>query len=193
MCQHVPRSNSKSQSLLTADQNRIEGFWASLGAVSLVSIPNLLFLLFLCRLKMIPPLPEEVWDAIAEFLRSESLSQVCKRLRKVLGSHRYVKIKCGAEQIVACIEGLMENVRALNYGGASVRNIGDSGAQALAALKKAPSLHTLTLEFQHHSIADSGAQALAALKEAPSLHTLTLNLSSFLVGDLGAHLYYKSV
>ena len=94
---------------------------------------------------MIPPLPEEVWDAIAEFLQSKSLSQVCKRLRKVLGSHRYVKIGCGAEQIVACIEGLIGNVRALHF---LVTSIGDSGAQALAALKEAPLLHTLTLDLQ---------------------------------------------
>ena len=64
---------------------------------------------------MIPPLPKEVWHVIAEFLQSESLSQVCRRLRKVLGSHRYVKINCGMEQFVACMKGLMWNVRALHF------------------------------------------------------------------------------
>ena len=54
----------------------------------------------------------------------------------------------------------------------------DSGAQALAALKEAPSLHTLTLNLQNNSVGDSGAQALAALKESPLLHTLTLTTYS---------------
>ena len=50
----------------------------------------------------------------------------------------------------------------------------NSGVQAVAALKEAPSLHTLTLHLGSNSIGDGGAQALAALKEAPSLHTLGL-------------------
>ena len=60
------------------------------------------------------------------------------------------------------------NVRSLQLhdGGNSV---GDSGAQALAALKDAPSLHTLSLDLRGNSVGDRGAQALAALKDAPSL------------------------
>ena len=41
-----------------------------------------------------------------------------------------------------------------------------SGAQALAALREAPLLHTLTLALWCNSLGASGAQALAALKEA---------------------------
>ena len=39
-----------------------------------------------------------------------------------------------------------------------------------------PLLHTLTLDLQYNSGGDSGAQALAALKETPLLHILTINL-----------------
>ena len=89
---------------------------------------------------MLPPLPKEVLDAIAEFLQSESLSQLCRRLRKVLGSHRYVKINRGAEQFVARMKILLRNLRALHF----VRSVKASGVEALAALKEAPLLHTLS-------------------------------------------------
>ena len=56
--------------------------------------------------------------------------------------------------------------------------VGAGGAQALAALKEAPLLHTLTLDLQHSSLGSSGAQTLAALKGAPSLHTLTVNVDA---------------
>ena len=55
-------------------------------------------------------------------------------------------------------------------------NIGDSGAQALAELKEAPTLTTLTLDLEGNGIGDAGAQALATLKDAASLSTLKLNL-----------------
>ena len=55
-------------------------------------------------------------------------------------------------------------------------NIGDSGAQALAELKEAPALTTLTLDLEGNGIGDAGAQALATLKDAASLSTLKLNL-----------------
>ena len=55
-------------------------------------------------------------------------------------------------------------------------NIGDSGAQALAELKEAPALTTLTLDLEGNSIGDAGAQALATLKDAASLSALDLNL-----------------
>ena len=64
--------------------------------------------------------------------------------------------------------------------------MGESGAQALAALKDAPSLHTLSLDLHGNSVGESGAQALAALKDAPSLHTLSLDLRGNSVGDSGA-------
>ena len=54
--------------------------------------------------------------------------------------------------------------------------MGENGAQALAALKDAPSLHTLSLDLCENSVGESGAQALAALKDAASLHTLSLDL-----------------
>ena len=65
-------------------------------------------------------------------------------------------------------------------------DIGDDGAQALAALKCAPALHTLTLNLRGNTVGDKGVQALAALKEAPCLHTLTVELSDNAVGPSGA-------
>ena len=47
--------------------------------------------------------------------------------------------------------------------------MGESGAQALAALKDAASMHSLSLNLHGNSVGESGAQALAALKDAPSL------------------------
>ena len=55
-------------------------------------------------------------------------------------------------------------------------NLLPSGAQALAGLKDATALHTVTLNLGHNLVGDSGAQALAELKDAAALHTLTLNL-----------------
>ena len=43
-------------------------------------------------------------------------------------------------------------------------SVEDSGAKALAALKDAPSLHTLSLGLGRNPVGDSGAQALATLK-----------------------------
>ena len=63
--------------------------------------------------------------------------------------------------------------------------MGDSGAQALAGLKNAAALHTLTLNLWHNNVGDSGAEALAGLKNAATLHTLTLNLWYNNVGASG--------
>ena len=63
--------------------------------------------------------------------------------------------------------------------------MGDSGAQALAGLKNAAALHTLTLNLWHNNVGDSGAEALAGLKNVAALHTLTLNLAHNDVGDSG--------
>ena len=52
----------------------------------------------------------------------------------------------------------------------------DSGVQAIAALKEAPLLHTLSLNLEANGVGQGRAQVLAALKEAPSLGTLTLDL-----------------
>ena len=64
--------------------------------------------------------------------------------------------------------------------------MGGSGAQALAAVKDAPSLHTLSLNLRQNSVGESGARALAALKDAPSLNTLSLDLSGNFMGGSGA-------
>ena len=120
---------------------------------------------------MVLQLPLEVWDVISDLVHSEVLSQVCQKLREPLGTHRYVKLRCTGENVQRVLR-LIGNVRSLqlDHGGNSV---GDSGAQALAALKDAASLHTLSLNLRSNSVGESGAQALAALKDAPSLHICT--------------------
>ena len=50
------------------------------------------------------------------------------------------------------------------------------GARALSELRRAPLLHTLSLNLQVNDIGVSGAQALATFRDAPALHTLVLNL-----------------
>jgi hypothetical protein len=67
-----------------------------------------------------------------------------------------------------------------------VTGIRDAGAQALAGLKDAPKLTTLTLHLQGNKIGDIGAQALAGLKDAASLTTLTLLLGENQIGNIGA-------
>ena len=65
------------------------------------------------------------------------------------------------------------------------RTAGDPGTQALAALHKAPSLHTLHLDLSLNQLRAAGAQALAALKATPALHTLHLDLKVNQVGTAG--------
>ena len=61
--------------------------------------------------------------------------------------------------------------------------IGHIGAQALAELR---SLHTLILNLAETGMGDEGAQALAQLKNAPSMYTLILRLCKNGIGDSGA-------
>ena len=68
----------------------------------------------------------------------------------------------------------------------------DDGLRALASLKAAPFLHTLSLHLASQgdesrtNLTHQGFGALASPKEAPHLHTLSLNLSDCSVGDAGA-------
>ena len=57
-----------------------------------------------------------------------------------------------------------------------VNDIGDGGAQSLATLNVARSLHTLHLDLGSTRIGVVGVQAMAALKDAMSLRTLHLDL-----------------
>ena len=94
---------------------------------------------------MVLQLPLEVWDVIVDLVHSDVLSQVCQKLRELLGTHRYVKLRCTGENLQRVL-GLIGNLRSLqlDWGG---NYVGDSGAQALAALKDAASLHTLSLDL----------------------------------------------
>ena len=65
-------------------------------------------------------------------------------------------------------------------------NIGANGARSLAALAAAPVLHSLHLSLWHNSLGNAGAEALAGLRAAPALHTLTLDLGDNCIGDGGA-------
>ena len=140
-------------------------------------------ILFLCRCNMVLQLPLEVWDVIADVVHSDVLSQVCQKLRELLGTHLYVKLRFTGENMQRVL-GLIGNVRSLQLDLCG-NPVGESGAQALAALKGATSLHTLSLGLCCNSVGESGARALAALKDAPSLHTLSLDLGRNSVGDTG--------
>ena len=56
-------------------------------------------ILFLCRCNMVLPLPLEVWDVNADLVHSDVLSQVCQKLRELIGTHRYVKLRCTGENV----------------------------------------------------------------------------------------------
>ena len=92
---------------------------------------------------MVLQLPLEVCDVIADLVHSDVLIQVCQKLRKLLGTHRYVKLRCTGENLQRVL-GLIGNLRSLQLGFGE-NSVGESGAQALAALKDAASLHTLSL------------------------------------------------
>ena len=103
---------------------------------------------------MIPQLPVEVWNLITDFLDSDSLCQVCQRLRAVLGIGRYLKVKCGADKIAQRVTVCIGNIRSLRLRGHLLKS---TGAWALAALKEAPSLHAVTLDLENSAVRDSGA------------------------------------
>ena len=153
-------------------------------APSSITLSHCPFILFLCRCNIVLPLPLEVWDVIADLVHSDVLSQVCQKLRELIGTHRYVKLRCTGENVQRVL-GLIGNVRSLQLDHGA-NSVGDSGAQALAALKDAPSLHTLCLDLGQNSVGESGAQALVALTDAASLHSLCLNLWWNSVGESGA-------
>ena len=59
---------------------------------------------------------------------------------------------------MACMKGLMWNVRALHFVVPSVESSASARARALAAaLKKAPLLHTLMLNLNSNAVGDSWA------------------------------------
>ena len=78
---------------------------------------------------MVLQLPLEVWNAIADFIHSESLSQVCQVLRAFLGSGRYMKVDCYEDQIAERAVKHVDNLRSLQL---QDRSLGEGGAQALA-------------------------------------------------------------
>ena len=126
--------------------------------------------------------PDELWGPIADLANSESLSQVCRRLRELLGSHRYVKVTCNPDQVVDKITPIAGSVRTLQL---EVRHGWDSTC-TLAVLRTAPHLQMLCVDIEdfclNFSAGPSGTnfesfcEGLAALKENPLLHTLALNL-----------------
>ena len=62
----------------------------------------------------------------------------------------------------------------------------DAGAQALAALREAPALHSLCLDLSWQAIGYDGALALTSLLEAPSVRVLHLDLRYNRLGAAGA-------
>ena len=157
-------------------------------------------------------LPPELWEQIADYLRSDSLSQVCAALWHCPG-RRYLKVLWSPARAadvlpiaanlrlltltVARADWLPTVVDPLRHATAmhtlilNLRRVqfGRAGAhemQSLAGLTQAPALRTLTVNLQGSKVGPEGACALAALRAAPALHTLILNLQATQVGDVGA-------
>ena len=119
-------------------------------------------------------LPSDVWQHISDFLQSPVLSHVCtKTWLKLRGQHLQERLEPGVGNADAIHKWKMQ-MRTLRL---TKKNTRDSATPLLVALRDAPELHTLRLNFEEHQVEDSGVHALAMLKEAPSLHTLHLNLS----------------
>ena len=124
------------------------------------------------------PFCPDVWERITDFLECDCVSQVCLTLRQSLG-RRYVKMTWGTRRAADAL-ALAKNLRILTL------RVPDSTAapRAVDLLRRAPALHTLTLDLQ--STADTVAEALAALKGASALHTLALALGGMKLGASGA-------
>ena len=154
-------------------------------------------------------LPPDVWEAVADLLQSESLSQVCQTLWKALGAGRYVRLHCTADRTVRQVARVAETVRALElhvtgpwYPADTLAALTDArhlqtlalhdawadvcalGAHGFTALTGLRALTGLTLGFAN-AVGVTGAQALAALKDIPALRTLTLHLAFNELGDAG--------
>ena len=127
-------------------------------------------------------LPPELWDGIADAAHSDALSQVCRSLRRRLGSRRYVQLVCEASRAAEHVAAVVGNVRALQL---AVCGLWDP-TEAVAALRRAPHLHTVALENLEADMGVAGARAVAALKDLPVLQALTIDLSGNAVGTMGA-------
>ena len=150
-------------------------------------------------------LPPDLWGAIADFVPSNRLSQVCRELGEVLEG-QYVNVTWKSRKAFKAeqMELAAWKMRSLQLkvlgpwdptsAVAALRcaphlrslvveysrpqsKISDNGARTLAGLQEMPSLQTLSLDLSGNAVGAAGAQALAALKNAPSLRKLTLNLS----------------
>ena len=133
----------------------------------------------------------DVLHCISDFSGTAACSHVCSRLWNALhGRHLTYSIRreCDPLQTLnnLSLPGLHTfALRCVGPVGPLSDNLGDSRAQALARLKDAPALHTLTLSLWFNCVGDSGAHALAGLKEAPAVHTLTLVLGANNIGASG--------
>ena len=161
--------------------------------------------------KMMMQLPPDVLRHLSDFLECAALSHTCQKawgilqrrhLRCILDAdilqERGADLSADAAHTLRAIgkdlDGCAEGLNALGLSdtlrviSVNLRtcNIGDKGAQALAALRNIWFLHTLELDLSSNSIGFAGAQALGALWETRALHTLRLDLGYNAVGDEGA-------
>ena len=131
-------------------------------------------------------LPNDVLCCICDFSGTALCSHASSRLWKLLQQrHLHHHIPKERDFLAMMTDLRMQAVRtaALDF----IDNyVGSSGAEALAGLKDAGILHTLTLNLARNNVGDRGVEALADLKNAGALHTLTLDLGGNDMGDRGA-------
>ena len=144
------------------------------------------------RLGMVLQLPFDVWESISEYLRSDSLSHVCRSLWQGL-RERYVTRRCRTAVDMRRAAACHPRVRVLQLALQCPQSptlelpalTWRALRQACASLREA--LQALVLGLLGRSMADVCAGALGPLQDAGQLHTLCLELRGTGLGDRGAH------
>ena len=186
------------------------------GCIALVRLARLALCVFtqvLHRCKMFLRLSDDELQYISDYVQTATMSRVCLRfwgllhgrhvscnvtghtipetMAKIKGTDVYsAVIRCtemNDDSVQALAELKETDVRSLTLS-LPTSKVGDMGAQALAALRAAPRLTTLTLDLCGHELEYSSTQALAALRHASTLESLTINLNSKLPRYCGAHI-----
>ena len=161
-------------------------------------------------------LAPDLLELVADFLQSDLISSVCSTLRGLLGrrhmrvacdAHQVANnVAQHVRRLLTLRVKVLHNPTAVPWMGLPANALrdapclhtlvlthnlfgspmGDGGARALAALRYAPALRTLTLALPSNDLTGAGAQALAALRDAPALHSLCIDLHMNCIGDTGA-------
>jgi|EP00670_Eutreptiella_braarudii_P005763 hypothetical protein len=117
-------------------------------------------------------LPADVLISISDFLQSDQLSRVCQRTRDVL-QRRHVLCSFETGNVQQKVSELTTEPT-LHTLTAQCVDLGNGDVKALAALKHAPSLRSITLHVNANQVGHDVVEMLAELKAAPALTSLTL-------------------